>query len=370
MSLLVLGLSRFTNKDWDGSINLFTTALEQSKLLSKVSPLSIYYYRGLAYTYKGQFDRAISDYELIIKISPKSYHAYIGRAVAYNYKGEFDLAILDFQKSLPYDSNNYVIYDGLGRAYSYKGEFDLAILHYNKAIGVIPTLQDYQLSGLYNARANVYLYKGDFDRSMLDYNKALQMKEEQKSKAIIYLNRGGLSVWKGDYDKALSDFEQVLKINYRTSGVYNLRGFIYRKKKNYDQAISESDKAINADPAIANFYINRGVSYYFKGDYLQMISNYKKSLKFQTDEAKTHIVLYEDGGFCDNRYDYEYIIAEFDNLIQNNTHDVYAYVSRGTAHQRRGNQRQAISDYEQALRLNPDQETKVYVQQALDNIKS
>jgi tetratricopeptide (TPR) repeat protein len=70
------------------------------KRISKKHLAIIYYNRGIAYKNKGQYDRAISDYDQAIKLNPKYATAYYNRGWTYKNKGERDKAIADYRKAL------------------------------------------------------------------------------------------------------------------------------------------------------------------------------------------------------------------------------------------------------------------------------
>ncbi len=57
-----------------------------------------YYGRGLSYYNKKDYDRAIADYNLAIKLDPNYTLAYYGRGFVYKSKGKKDKAIEDFNK--------------------------------------------------------------------------------------------------------------------------------------------------------------------------------------------------------------------------------------------------------------------------------
>ena len=58
-----------------------------------------YYYRGIAYGLKGDFDRAISDYNKAIEFNPTYGAAYDNRARAYASKGDYTHAVADVTKA-------------------------------------------------------------------------------------------------------------------------------------------------------------------------------------------------------------------------------------------------------------------------------
>jgi tetratricopeptide (TPR) repeat protein len=65
-----------------------------------------YFYRGLAYAKKCEYDRAIADYGESIRLNPNAAVAYNNRGNAYDDKGEYDRAIADWKKVLQIDPNN------------------------------------------------------------------------------------------------------------------------------------------------------------------------------------------------------------------------------------------------------------------------
>jgi tetratricopeptide (TPR) repeat protein len=131
----------------------------------KLESAEAYYNRGLTYGKKGQYDRAISDFNKAIELNPKYAMAFNDRGVAYFYKGQCDKAISDYNKAIEIDPEYYKAYSNRGNAYLYKGQINQAIPDYNKAIELNP---GYALA--YNNRGNVYLNKGQFDQAISDYS--------------------------------------------------------------------------------------------------------------------------------------------------------------------------------------------------------
>jgi tetratricopeptide (TPR) repeat protein len=97
-----------------------------------------YFYRGVAYYHKAEYDGAIFYFSKAIEINPKDAKAYNNRGLAYDKKGEHDLAISDYTKALEIDPGDGMAYDNRGAAYFEKGEYEQAILDYSKAIEINP----------------------------------------------------------------------------------------------------------------------------------------------------------------------------------------------------------------------------------------
>ena len=97
--------------------------------------------RGEAYVHKGDFARAIADFDQAIALDPKDADAYYNRGWAYDEKGELDRAIADYTKAIALDPNDADHYYGRGWAYQNKGDKDKAIADYRKALEIDPSHQ-------------------------------------------------------------------------------------------------------------------------------------------------------------------------------------------------------------------------------------
>ena len=79
--------------------------------------------RGNAYVRKGEHDKAISEYNKAIEISPKYASAYTYRGIAYVRKGQHDKAISDYNKAIKINPRYAEAYTNRGFAYYFKKEY-------------------------------------------------------------------------------------------------------------------------------------------------------------------------------------------------------------------------------------------------------
>ena len=61
--------------------------------------------RGNAYATKGDYDRAIQDFDELIKLNPMHAKPFNNRGVAYSRKGEYDLAIGSLDEAIKLNPN-------------------------------------------------------------------------------------------------------------------------------------------------------------------------------------------------------------------------------------------------------------------------
>jgi tetratricopeptide (TPR) repeat protein len=94
--------------------------------------------RGDAWTDKGEYDKAIADYNLAIKRAPNNYRAYNERGNAWAWKGEFDKAIVDYNQAIRLNPSNAVAYCNRGDCWREKGDNDKALADYNRSLRLDP----------------------------------------------------------------------------------------------------------------------------------------------------------------------------------------------------------------------------------------
>ena len=86
-----LGLMADGSEDPQGAIAIYTRMIEE--LPNKPEP---YVYRGEVYAGIGNYQKAIDDFEVALRISSSSQMAYEGRAKAYSEMGYLEAALQDY----------------------------------------------------------------------------------------------------------------------------------------------------------------------------------------------------------------------------------------------------------------------------------
>jgi lipoprotein NlpI len=133
--------------------------------------------------------------------------AYTNRGIAYSAKGQLDRAIQDFDQAIKLDANNVIAYYNRGIAHSAKGQFDCAIQDYDEAIERSPSAR--RLLGMNNAiayynRGIAYSAKGQLDRAIQDFDQAIKL---DASDADFFHARS--LAQKGDKKSAAADLAAV-----------------------------------------------------------------------------------------------------------------------------------------------------------------
>src|SRR5215475_9343965 len=83
----------------DAAIAACTRIIEDGGTSTK-DRAAAFYNRGIAYRGKGQFDRAIQDYDEAIRLNPNNASAFFMRGNAYAGKDQYDRAIEDYDRAI------------------------------------------------------------------------------------------------------------------------------------------------------------------------------------------------------------------------------------------------------------------------------
>lgn len=102
-----------------------------------------FYDRAGASYLKGDYERAIQDYDQAIRLNPRFAKAFCNRGTTYAGKSDYDHAIQDFDQAIRLDPSFALAFSSRGLAYDKKGDYDRAIQDFDQAIRLNP---DYALA--------------------------------------------------------------------------------------------------------------------------------------------------------------------------------------------------------------------------------
>ena len=186
--------------DYDRAIQDFDDAIRLDPAYAKA-----YYNRGVAYGRKGDLGRALRDFDETIRLDPAYAKAYQSRGVAYGRKGDPDRAIRDFDEAIRLDPGNAVAYVARGRAFERKGDYDRAIRDHGEAIRLDP---DYAKA--YNNRCWVYGLSRRPQDALSDCNESLRLRPDHPAA----LDSRALAYWLlGEHEKAQEDLERARQLD-------------------------------------------------------------------------------------------------------------------------------------------------------------
>jgi tetratricopeptide (TPR) repeat protein len=171
----------------------------------------IYRNRGHAYSWSGQHDLAVKDYDATLGINPKDAEALYGRGWAFENMQKHDLAVADADSVLAMgeETNKFAINQLRCRALT-------ALARFDEAIDACSQQLRSSASHIFLVdRAEAYLAAGQYDRAIEDFDAALN---DDAGAAFAKLGRGKALFAKKDYAMALEEFAQANKMMKSSSG--------------------------------------------------------------------------------------------------------------------------------------------------------
>jgi tetratricopeptide (TPR) repeat protein len=153
------------------------------------------------------------------------------------------------------------------------------------------------------------------------------------------------------YNEALAAANTVVQLQPKSAAAYYSRGAIYALLDDYDRTIADCDRAIRLDPHMTFAYIWRAYAVSVKGDYARAIADYTTAI---VQSPTPDGLWYCSRGLSYNQQgDQDAAIADFNESLRINPEQVFVHRNRGIAYERKGALEDAIADYSAVIRLEP-----------------
>lgn len=92
-----------------------------------------YHNRGIARTYMGEYDAAIADFDMAIRVNPKAARAFTSRGIAWHARGDYERAIADYDSAIGLNPQDVLAVKNRGLARYFQGRFALAARDFAQA---------------------------------------------------------------------------------------------------------------------------------------------------------------------------------------------------------------------------------------------
>ena len=224
--------------------------------------------------------KAIEHFTNAIKLKPDFVETYKNRGVAYDFKGDYDRAIEDYSTMIKLTPNDAAAYNNRGNTCLNKGDYPHAIEDYTQAIKL-----NRRFAEAHNNRGTAYVQTGAIDSAIKDFDKAIELNPDY---ANAYYNRGVVYGSQDNYERAISDHTQAIELRDDYAEAYCSRGSTYAKKGMVNCAINDFTKAIELNPNYAIAYCGRGIAYGSQGNDTCAVRDYDKAIELYPDYAAAH----------------------------------------------------------------------------------
>lgn len=186
--------------------------------LTAFQKANAYAMRGFAYRVKHEFDMAITDYDLGIRLYPSETTLFFGRARAHFGKGEKALAFADLDLAVEVEPLSFRPYAVRADFYFDDGQRDRALADADTALRVA---KEVDLANAYNKRCHYLIAVGRTQDGIRDCEKSLF----RRTQDFITLNYRGYGYLKlGRHQRAVQDYDAALLVNARLAAAFYGRG--------------------------------------------------------------------------------------------------------------------------------------------------
>ncbi len=211
-----------------------------------------------------------------IPSGPHTAAGFYNRGIEFARRKEYDKAIADFDKVIKLDHNFASAYVVRGEIWLMKKDFDHAIAEYDFALRL-----DRQ-SSAYRGRGFAWLGKKKLALAIDDFNEAIRIAPEDPRS---YYGRGYAWSAKEEFEKAKSDFDNAIRLDGLFAPAYVARGHVWTSQKEYDKAIDDFDDAARLDPGGTNAYTGRAYAWTQKREYEKALADYITAIRLEPDDA-------------------------------------------------------------------------------------
>ena len=224
---------------------------QYSDQIKKGSNDAMYYYeRARIYQKLKQYNSAILDYDVAIKLTPDSANAYFSRGLTYYEESRIKEALSDFDTAVKLNPKDPHILNTRGLVHSDQSEFDQALADFNQALKLDPNYG----SALFN-RGTVYERQQKYKEALADYDASIKNNkadtDTESPDAVTerlleaYYRRAIVNLDLNDVNSAMRDVNFVIEHNPKIAKAFKLRSVIYGKTGNTaaaaeDEATSEN----------------------------------------------------------------------------------------------------------------------------------
>lgn len=176
--------------------------------------------------------------------------------------------------------------------------------------------------------------------------------EEQLEEGLALLHEG-------DYDMALDISRQLQKMEPDSADGYHLEAMVFQKLNQWEKSVEALDEAVKYDPEKSGLYNLRGFAKMQIEELEEAKEDFDRAIDLDdSPAAHRNLVLYMIMNDQANE-----AVSYLLDRIRNNPKDVENWILMGDLMQRAGQEGKARTYYEQANKMDPDNE---YVKKQLE----
>lgn len=269
--------------------------------------------QAMAYALRGEIGSTpkaqLDDFNAALRLQPNLTDALRARGIHYMKTNAPKKAVADFRRIATLEPEDAQIHEMLGLGLLFTNQIDESLKSFNRAIEINP-----ESASAFAYRSRIFLDRKQLDRALEDINQAIDGVIDDLSWRLI---RAQIYWQQKKYAEAVKEVERVLAVDPKMLGAIRMRAAILIDEGQMDKAIAGMERAVDALPDENDLLINLALFYATNNQTDEALEIYKKLL----DRQLPHAPIYRNRG----------------DLLLNV-----------------GRQAEAIENYNQALKLEPN----------------
>jgi len=287
----------------------------------------------------GDYDGAIEEYTIAIKINPEYVPAYACRASSESTLNKNKEAIRDCDSVIWYSSKSII----MNKFFSFIAQIK------DESIWVKSLESEREIEKV--ILAPVYLMRGQIKRKMKEYKgakadfyKSIQLSSDN---AIAYGSLIGMELDADDSKGAAADIEKAIVLDPKNTKYYVIRSEVKSKMGDKEGARQDLDDALKIKPDAA-IYNDRADMKNTSGDYDGAMKDINLAIKIDPEQAFFYCTR---GEVENNMVRYGNALEDFNKAIMLESKDGYIYYYRAMAKDKLNDRNGAIEDLKKAVEL-------------------
>jgi clan AA aspartic protease (TIGR02281 family) len=315
--------------------------------------------RGFAWERQGYGDKALADYDQVIRMQPIA-GAYFRRGSLRLAMGNFDWAIADFDQAIRLDPKPFM-YLSRGNAWKLKGNLERARTDYNAALARTKTdavvqrsardhLAELSATGLAAAHradrsaclaadeSELFAFENRIPADLASMLMTLHCtalisdgKLSGHELGLAYSRRGVARYAQGYLESAIVDFDQAIRLDPKDARAFTNMGRAHQLKGDLTSAIFDWDRAIKLDSENVEAIVLRGIAFQAKGYTSAAVRDFDWAISL---EPENPIARYSRGSIWESTGDIDRARADYTATVKTNPKTPEAFKAERSAHHR------------------------------------
>jgi len=229
----------------DDAIALYTRCIDQGNLTGE-NLIVAHNDRGNAYGKRGNYEKALEDFNKVIELNPNDPDAWYNRGLTYKHLGKLDAALRDYHRAISLKPDYAKAFNNRGTIYGRQARFQKAIEDFDQAIALAP-----EDAGAWFNRGLAWYSLGEYERAIPDLEKAIELNPDYlkayKNLAWLRATCPDPALRDGKAAVALAKKARFL-MSRGTADLYEILAAAHATAGQLDDAVRYEELAIEAAP--------------------------------------------------------------------------------------------------------------------------